>query len=424
MKYFTIILVSGMSFLMTACNAQSPSIELGAVITIKSQFEGLPVVEPHISAHPTNNNHLLIAAMVVTDISQPYQSCRLSSFVSTDGGINWKETTHDYWGYDPWTAILPDGQTVMSWLGTPEKFKHQFPIQFFSSVDGGASWSKEIQSFPAGHGHDGTKITAMGDDFYFTTVRFNQDMSADVVLYHRHKAGPFSEVATIRGQGVRLNFCEPAILSNGTVIVPSSHFLEKVWVQTYNPKIAELSDKHLISVQPGGAKGYMRMLADANEHSPFKNRIYFVRALGSRQQYEGVWLNYSTDQGESWSKDIRVDHFENGLPSKAMAASIAVNQDGIIGISWVDSQHDEVQEKHDVYFTVSVDGGKSFQPPVRVTQLGTNPQTVANGDVANKFPAGGHYLGITAKEDGSFQLIWSDSRSGLFELQTCNIKVN
>jgi hypothetical protein len=424
MKYFTIILVAATVFLCNkACVAQEPSIEVGAVTTIRSQFQGLPVVEPHISAHPADDDHLLVAAMVVTDIRQPYQSCRLSSFVSTDGGVNWIETVHDYWGYDPWTAILPNGQTAMSWLGTPKAFRHQFPIQFFSSSDGGATWSEEVQTFSAPHGHDGTKITARGDDFYFTTVRFNDDRSTDVLLYHRHKADPFSEVTRIGGQGVRLNFCEPAIHPDGTVVVPSSHFLEKVWVQKYDPKSGDLSNKHLISIQPGGAQGYMRMAADFGEDSPFQGRLYFVRALGSRQQHEGVWLNYSADGGERWSKDLRVDHFENDLPSRAMVASVAVNNVGIIGISWIDSQQEEAQEKNDVYFTVSTDGGQSFQRPVRVTSVSTSPHTIANGDVANKFPGGGHYLGITARKEGRFQLIWSDSRSGVFELQTCKVKV-
>jgi len=425
MKYFIIILIAVALFLQKeACPAQERTIEIGTVITIHSQFEGLPVVEPHISAHPADDDHLLAAAMVVTDIRQPYQSCRLSSFVSTDGGESWAETAHDYWGYDPWIAILPDGQTAMSWLGTSEAFRHQFPIQFFRSNDGGITWSEEVQTFPAGHGHDGTKITATGDDFYFTTVRFNDDRSADVVLYHRHKAGPFSEVASISGQGVRLNFCEPVLLSDGTVVVPSSHFLEKVWVQKYDPKTGALSDKQLISIRPGGAKGYMRMAADAGEYSPFKDRIYFVRALGSRQQHEGVWLNYSADGGSRWSKDIRVDHFDNGLPSKAMLASVAVNQDGVVGISWIDSQEEEAQEEYDVYFTLSTDGGQSFQAPVRVTKVSTTPHTAANGDVANKFPGGGHYLGITARKEGRFQLIWSDSRTGVFELQTCSINIH
>ena len=400
------------------------TIEIGETVTIKSRFEGQPVVEPHISSHPSDNQHLLVAAMVVTDISRPYQSCRLSSFISRDGGNSWTETAHDYWGYDPWTAILPNGQTALSWLGTPDNFRHQFPIQFFTSGDGGSSWESDPQTFMSPHGHDGTKITAFGDEFYFTTVRFNDNMGADVILYHRENTGPFIEVTRIDSQGTRLNFCEPVILSDETALVLSSHFLQKVWVQKYDPKTRLLSDKYMVSINPGGARGYMRMVADTHESSLYKDRVYFVRALGSRDGFEGIWLNYSFNKGETWSKDARVDYFENQLPSRAMVASVAVNKDGVLCISWVDSQHDPMQLKKDIYCTISTDGGESFKRPVRVTKISSNPKTEKNSDVANKFPGGGHYLDIAAKTDGSFQLIWSDSRSGVFELQTCNVSIH
>ncbi len=407
-----------------AVPVQSTRLTIGPNIKISSKFATFPLVEPHLSAHPSDRQQLLAAAMVVTDVNQPYQSCRLSSFYSSDGGQNWAETAHDYWGYDPWTAILENGQTAMSWLGTPSSFQHQFPIQFFSSADGGQHWAAPPKTFSSAHGHDGTKIAALGKDFYFTVVRFNGDGSADVVLYHRHGDAPFREVAHIPGQGVRLNFCEPAILSDGTVIVPASHFLQKIWVQRFDPKTQRLSEKHIVSIQPGGAKGYMRLAADTQRDSPFRDRLYFVRALGSRANFGGIWLNYSADGGRSWQKDIRVDQFGNNLPSKAQTPSVAVNKAGVVGISWVDSQHDPEQQKNDVYFTYSEDGGQHFHPPVRITSVSSDPRTAANGDVANKFPGGGHYLGLTARADGHFQLIWSDSRSGHFELQTCEVSIH
>ena len=394
------------------------SVMVGETVTIHSQFKGLPVVEPHLSAHPNDSMHLLAAAMIITDINQPYQSARLSSFVSETGGKSWKETTHDYWGYDPWTAILPNGQTAMSWLGTPGNFKHQFPIQFFSSNDGGIHWDPSVQTFSSRHGHDGTKIAALGEDIYFTTVRFKDDMSADVLVYHRKSDGFFKEIAIIPSQGVRLNFCEPVILTDGTVLVPSSHYLRKAWANIYNPDSKKISTKYLITTKPGGERGYMRMTADTGSNSQFKDNIYFVRAA------EGIWLNYSVDKGKNWSRDIRVDHFDNDLPSKAMVASVAVASNGNIGVSWVDSQHDPKQKKFDIYFSYSSDGGNSFANPTRITKVSTNPITKKNGDVANKFPGGGHYLNIVAKSNGKFQLIWSDSRSGVFELQTCEVAVH
>ncbi|GAB4248308.1 MAG: sialidase family protein [Ekhidna sp.] len=397
---------------------------VGKTYTITSAFEGLPVVEPHISVHPSNNDHLLVAAMVVTDTNRPYQSCRLSSFVSKDGGLTWKETAHDWWGYDPWTAILPNGSTVMTWLGTEESFKGQFPVQFFFSEDGGETWIEQSQTIQGkGHGHDGTKVVGFEDKFYFTTVQFNGNMGADVVLLGRDGAGEFNQMAVVDGKGERLNFCEPAVLSDGTVIVPSSHFMERLWVQQFDIGSGNLSDRHLVTARPGGAGGYIRMVADNNQDSPFKDRIYVVRALGRGNAHEGIWLNYSVDKGVTWSRDTRIDLFDNDLPPKSLVPSLAVNSGGVLGISWVDAQHDPEQLLKDVYFTLSKDGGVSFQRPVRVTKVSSSPQTSKNGEVARRFPGGGHYLGLDAKPDGSFQLIWSDSRSGIFELQTANISI-
>lgn len=401
---------------------KSQSAKVGKTITIQSQFSDYPLVEPHISAHPGNNDHLLVAAMVVTDVTRPYESCRLSSFVSKDGGKSWTETAHDWWGYDPWTAILPDGNTVLTWLGTEGSFKHQFPLVFFNSKDGGMSWSGEVQTSPTSS-HDGTKVVALNNEFYYTTVRFTDQMGADVVLYRKQGDEPFEEVAVVDSKGVRLNFCEPTILTDGTVLVPSSHFMDKLWVQAYDSDAGELGEKNLVSIRPGGAGGYMRMTADVSTKSRFKDRIYFVRALGRGGQHQGIWLNYSDDKGKTWSRDTRIDLFDNDLPPRSLVPSIAINSEGIVGISWVDAQNDPEQKKKDVYFSTSLDGGESFQRPVRVTDISTSPKTSGNDDVANKFPGGGHYLGITAKADGSFQLIWSDSRSGKFELQTANVVV-
>ena len=396
----------------------------GKNIAIESQFKDYPLVEPTIAAHPNNNGHLLAAAMVVTDVDNPYESCRLSSFVSRDGGLTWEETTHDYWGYDPWVALLPNGRSALSWLGTSGSFQGRFPLDVFTSSDGGVNWNPEIQIFNGfGHGHDGTKLVGYKDAFYLTTVRFNDDMSADVVLYESKRDGAFTEITSIKGKGNRLNFCEPAVLTNGNVVVPTMHGQGAVWAHIYNPENQELSGPFIISKNPKLGRGYSRMASDVGENSKYKDRLYFVRAVSEGTSSQGVWLNYSTDGGKNWTQEKRIDLFENAQTSKANVASVAVNKNGVVGVSWVDGQHSKDQKAYDVYFAISKDGGESFQHPIRVTEVSSNPRTPANADVANKFVGGGHYLGITSKADGSFQLIWSDSRTGMFRLQTSNIAI-
>jgi len=400
------------------------STRIGRTVTIRSRFAGCPVVEPHVACHPSDPGHVLVAAMIVTDIANPYESCRLSSFVSEDAGATWTETAHDWWGYDPWTAILATGETVMSWLGTPGRFGHRFPVQFFTSGDGGASWRPDVQTLAGAH--DGTKIATGEDSFWFTTVRFRGDhRGADVVLHRRGDGGDdaFEPAARIERDGQRLNFCEPAVLSDGSVVVPASRFLRDVWVQKYDPASKSLADPVTISNTPGGNRGYMRLAADTSATSPYRDRLYFVRAVALERRGRGVWLNVSSDGGASWSEDRRIDLFEAEARNKAIAASVAVNRDGVVGVSWGDVHEDPEGRAFDIYFAISRDGGASFQRPARITRRSSDPRTKANGDVANKFPGGGHYLGLAARADGSFQLVWSDSRSGRFELQTCDVAI-
>ncbi len=394
-------------------------INVGKEIHIQSRFNN-PLVEPHLSVHPSNNDHLLVAAMVVTDVTRPYQSCRLTSFVSIDGGSTWSETAHDYWGYDPWTAISSDGQATMTWLGTKNSFQHQFPLVFFKSSDGGKTWSDKVTSISNQHGHDGTKLIEHNEHFYATTVRFNQAMGADVVLYEQKPDSEPKEVMIIDGNGTRLNFCEPAYTADDMILIPSSEFRRKVWVHRFDPASGELSDNVMITLKPGGSKGYMRLVSDYNATSPHKGNVYFVRAL----REGGIWINRSQDNGKSWKADQRVDLFEGEPNSSANLASPAINYNGRLAVAWIDSQHDDSGMKNDLYFTFSDDGGERFLPPLRISTTSSNPATSGNDDVANKFPGGGHYMNMAARPDGSFQLCWSDSRSGIFQLYTTNLSVS
>ncbi len=399
------------------------SIRVNESRLIASQFGNSPIVEPHVSAHPKNENYLLIAAMVVHDVERPYESCQLLTFTSTDGGNRWTEEVHNWFGYDPWTAIDEKGNAIMTWLGTKGSFRHEFPVQFFSSKDQGLNWSPDVQTERGlGYGHDGTKVVAYKNSFYFTTVTFNTSMGADVFLYEKVEDHPFKIAGKVEGKGIRLNFCEPAVLSSGDVLVPSSHFLSKLWISRYSQE-SGLSEKQLVTMNSGGAGGYIHLVADNNHNSPFRDYVYFVRALGRNNQYEGIWLNISKNGGKDWSPDTRIDLFDKLDGGKAIVPSIAINESGVIGISWVDSQNATDPLAKDIYFTASIDGGQSFHKPVRITADSSNPFTDRNGLAGRRFSGGGHYLGIVAKANRKFQLVWSDSRSGVFQLYSCEVEV-
>jgi hypothetical protein len=111
---------------------------------------------------------------------------------------------------------------------------------------------------------------------------------------------------------------------------------------------------------------------------------------------------------------------------------MAVNHQGVLGLTWYDARHDPAGKCFRLYFTASLDGGKSFLPNASVSDAPSCPDTPANGlslspdgglTMVRRFKEGGDYHGLVALPDGSFHAIWSDSRSGSYQLWSARIRV-
>ena len=100
-----------------------------------------------------------------------------------------------------------------------------------------------------------------------------------------------------------------------------------------------------------------------------------------------------------------------------------MNREGVIGVSWY-----EIHDKtcFDLYFTASLDSGETFLPEVRVSSATSCPDTPQDKGVfdgGTTFGAGGDYSGLTATSDGRFHVVWSDARSGIYQLRTATVSV-
>jgi hypothetical protein len=148
-----------------------------------------------------------------------------------------------------------------------------------------------------------------------------------------------------------------------------------------------------------------------------KDRLFW---LCIADKFNGVLVQRSDDRGESWSQPLRLNHSET---AHSFTPSITVNKDGVIGVSWY-----EIHDKScfDVYFTASLDSGKTFLPEVRVSSATSCPDTPQNKgafDLGTTFGAGGDYSGLAATSDGIFHLVWSDARTGIYRLRTASVAV-
>lgn len=398
---------------------QNPILSWTEEQLILSKFRDLDVVEPHISAHPDNPDMMLIAAILIQDDNNPYESGKLISYTTDNRGTSWKEYTHNYFGYDPWTTITSSGIKEIAWLGTESQFIHAFPVQFIRFDSRKKTWNSAYQTINGNH--DGAKIISYSNREYFATVQFNEQMGADVTVYQNGEDNKYKEIVRIPGNQTRYNFCQPAMVNDSILIIPVSEYLNKIWVYRYNVRSEKLSGRVLVSVNPGGAKGYMQLVADNSADSPNRGNLYFLRALGAHDEVNGVWLNISTDGGYTWSRDTRIDNFPEGHQRKANIPCIAINDKGNIGISWIDQAGES--EFYATYFTYSQDGGRIFSNPLCVSSGYSLPAGSQLREVEKKFPAGGHYMGLCTRADDHFQLVWSANNIGNYKLYTCSVGV-
>lgn len=148
-----------------------------------------------------------------------------------------------------------------------------------------------------------------------------------------------------------------------------------------------------------------------------------------RRLVPGVFAYRSTDIGETWSEPVRLSRdTEHGL---RRPPAVAVNAFGQVLVAWFQPQDGRDPACWRLMGTVSVDGGGRFSDPAPISDVpacndveGTLvPRPGGPFNVAERWPNGGDYFGVAAQHDGSFLALWSDSRSGIFQLWMSRIAV-
>jgi hypothetical protein len=154
-----------------------------------------------------------------------------------------------------------------------------------------------------------------------------------------------------------------------------------------------------------------------------------------------ITLQYSSDRGLTWSAPRMADGAAP-LTAWQYQPAIAVNNDGVVGITWFDTRSAGDFSRYDEYFSASLDGGDTFAPAVRVSTESSAPQTAANRALTvsafavddslwirfvaagGRWVQGGDYMGLTADAAGNFHPFWADSRGETFQIYTATVRVS
>jgi hypothetical protein len=402
--------------LLLAQTSSRPTLEVGEDRLLSANGPALPLAESHLSANPNDANQLLAGVIQLESADGNKRSC--VAWASFDGGQTWARHAFSVQGCgDPWGVILPDGTAIMVMLGyVPNRDDN---LYLFRSPDGGRTWPETPQGL-GGH-HDHPMIVAQGSQVYVVSAEgihnsANQHRSTVSVSRSQDGGKTFADPTRVTASNLGYEAEGPVVLSDGTLEVgfddhhrqgSSKRLMRpRIWLLRSNDQGRTFSEPLLVSESCEGHGGWPSMAADAHD------RLFWLCVT---DKFNGVLVQRSDDRGESWSEPVRIDHRES---ADSHTPSIAVNKDGIIGVSWYE-RHDK--NCLDTYFTASFDSGKTFVQEVKVSSTTSCPNTPENKGGFPLFEAGGDYSGLAATADGLFHVVWSDARDGIYKLRTTTV---
>jgi len=424
---------------LLACSAAAgdpgaaPRIVAGEPACVSGDRPGVPHVEPFLAAHPSDRNLLFGAAVILPEAGsragRGVEDTGVAGFRSLDGGRSWARVAFAACLVDPWMSFGKGSDVYLSCLARGARGARGGAVAVFRSPDGGRTWGRPVRLPAAGGGAADHPILAVdrsqgprAGTVYVTYAQLlpgaapgRKPRFGTAVVSSRDGGRSFSAPAFLRRDGLNQQPFDAAVLADGALVVLFMDYASfqqplarrQAWAARSVDGGRSFSIAALPFEPPGGLAP-VPLAADPSAMRP--GRLYLAVAGGA------LTVLRSDDGGASWQEAA-------SAAAGARTPAIAVSAAGVVGLAWYDSRRDPRGGCFDVFFSASVDGGRSFLPAVRVTPETSCPLAGRNRAVASRWPFGGDYSGLAAAADGSFRILWSDSRSGVDQVWTAATEV-
>jgi len=364
---------------------------------------------------------------------------RMAAYYSHDGGSTWKTSTTpnnvDIWikqepgygftNFDPGLAF--DHQNNLyycyGFAQMGDKNTRDNGVFVCRSTDGGASWQTPVPVALASAGttsqpfHDKFLIAAdfmpnspyKGYVYVAWTVMYQ---GSEIVMATAEDGENFNPPISISKTTSTVQSALPTVGPNGEVYVvfhsdegPNTHiFVNKsidggkstVWftpkkVQTvrrtgdYSTSTGRTA---LLDKQDIRMSSYGVIDVDRSQGSR-RGWVFIVQSGKDSENRNGIFLAYSTDGGEKWTSNIRIDN--NKLGNDCFMPALSVDPiTGTIAVLYYSSQNDPTNTGCDAYLAVSRDGAKTFNH-IRLTD--ETWYFDDSGDVSRQGGSLGNYWG-------------------------------
>ncbi|PWU14633.1 MAG: hypothetical protein C5B50_16995 [Verrucomicrobia bacterium] len=143
-----------------------------------------------------------------------------------------------------------------------------------------------------------------------------------------------------------------------------------------------------------------------------------------------IYVRYSDNNGSTWSSRVRVNDDPAGNGKSQFLPKIALDQTtGYIAVSFYDCRNSPANNTAELWAAVSVDGGQTFLPNVKVSAGVSSALVTAIANTGFDF---GDYTGL-AFHGGAFYPVWADNSNsthdnpaganGNFDIYTARVTV-
>lgn len=406
---------------------EPPSMSLGPTLAVGTGLPDLPHVEPVVAVNPADSDNVVVASIVVREPMSDgfHDSWTIHVLATTDGGETW--TRHELPGLestfaaDPWLRWAPDGTLHLSGLVAVPDEERGDPtrVWLYESADGGQRWSGPVEAPAAQPGSlDHPVIDVAGDRLF---VFVSGDLPSILVSRTPKSGQGLEALPAFRPDSLNNNLGAGVGFADGRFVFsyfsmsvpqPSSLWAIRPADDGRGYEVSEITSEHI-------PVGFPMMAVDRSS-GPRRDRIYSVWTRSNERP--DVMIAHSDDFGASWSAPTRVQA-DTTVANRTMPA-VAVNGAGTVMVAWIDGRHHE-GDCWDVYAAASLDGGAIFLPERRLTPETTCPAGPGNGNgaAAQRWRWGGDYIGLDADAEGTFHVVWADSRTDVYQLYTRRVRV-
>jgi hypothetical protein len=404
--------------------------------------------ETYVAADRKHAGRLIACAYVV----RPGDQIDNVFYVSFDRGATWSHTLTVPGSVDPSCAIGLDGAAFAAGIHDLPDQKGKPTLSVYRSADGGRTWKPS--SVP-------TDAPPM-DRAYLTVDDTDGAFKNHVYVHaYRYSRNPLATVLFLPSVSEGRSF-EKLLVNPATTFEKPWYFPANGVIGndgTFFALIAELDDTkrsmsyrtdaasapstvnavlNVFASNDGGktfgiagkigdayydwraAQLSMPALAIDRSRGPFRDRLYAVWPDARFERRTQILFSESTDRGRTWTAptvvndDAKTDR-TNSEANHFMPV-VAVNRDGVVGVSWYDRRDNPDNLGYYVRFAASEDGGRTWLPSVRVS-------TAAHVSGEDTRKNSGDTAGLAADADGVFHPVWIDNRTGIPQMWTTTVKV-